>query len=96
MGQGGPTNHRIIDIMICVITIIFVIFSSTLVAFEMCDTNQQYFKIADLHFVKSEWFSLTWSCESRQRDTISRGWKFRLIYALTQIVHMYLMIIDLD
>ena len=28
--------------------------------------NQQYFKIVDLHFVKSEYFSLTWSFESRQ------------------------------
>ena len=29
-------------------------------------------------FVKSEQFSLTWSCGSRQRDTTSSGWKFRL------------------
>ena len=28
--------------------------------------------------VKSEWFSLTWSCGSRQRDTTSSGWKFTL------------------
>ena len=42
------------------------------------DINQQYLKTVDLHFVKSEIFSLTWSCGSRQRDTISSGWKFRL------------------
>ena len=42
------------------------------------DINQQKLKLADLHFVKSEQFSLTWSCESRQRDTTSRGWKFQL------------------
>ena len=43
-----------------------------------CDINQQYLKTVDLHFVKSELFSLTWSCGSRQRDTTSSGWKFRL------------------
>ena len=43
-----------------------------------CDINLQYLKTVDLHFVKSEYFSLTWSCGSRQRDTTSRGWKFRL------------------
>ena len=41
-----------------------------------CDINQQYLKTVDLHFVKSESFSLTWSCGSRQRDTTSSGWKF--------------------
>ena len=43
-----------------------------------CDINQQYLKTVDLHFVKSEWFSLTWSCGSRQRDTTLSEWKFRL------------------
>ena len=43
-----------------------------------CDINQQYLKTVDLHFVNSEHFSLTWSCGSRQRDTTSSGWKFRL------------------
>ena len=43
-----------------------------------CDINQQYLNRVDLHFVKSEWFSLTWSCGSRQRDTTSSGWKFKL------------------
>ena len=43
-----------------------------------CDINQPYLKTVHLHFVKSEWFSLTWSCGSRQRDTTSSGWKFRL------------------
>ena len=43
-----------------------------------CDINQQDLKRADLHFVKSEWFSLTWSCGSRKRDTTSSGWKFKL------------------
>ena len=42
------------------------------------DINQQYLKTVDLHFVKSEWFSLTWSCGSRQRDTTLSGWKFKL------------------
>ena len=37
------------------------------------DINQQDFKIVDLHFVKFEYFSLTW-CE----DTISTGWKLKL------------------
>ena len=36
------------------------------------------FKIIDLHCVKSEWFSSTWSCGSRQRDTTSCGWKLQL------------------
>ena len=35
------------------------------------DINQLNLKIVDLNFVKSEQFSYTWSCESRQRDTIS-------------------------
>ena len=35
-------------------------------------------KTVDLHFVKSESFSLTWSCGTRQRDTTSSGWKFSL------------------
>ena len=26
----------------------------------------------------AEYFSLTWNCESRQRDTTSSGWKFKL------------------
>ena len=43
-----------------------------------CDINQQDLKRVDLHFVKSEWFLLTWSCGSRQRDTTSSGWKFKL------------------
>ena len=43
-----------------------------------CDINQQYLKTVDLHFIKSEYFSLTWSCGSRQRDTTSGRWKFRL------------------
>ena len=43
-----------------------------------CDINQQDLKRVDLHFVKSEEFSLTWSCGSRQRDTTSSEWKFRL------------------
>ena len=43
-----------------------------------CDINQQYLKTDDLHFVRSEFFLLTWSCGSHQRDTISSGWKFRL------------------
>ena len=42
------------------------------------DINQQYSKTIDLHVVKSESFSLTWSCGSRQRDTISSRWKFGL------------------
>ena len=33
-----------------------------------CDINQQDLKRVDLHFVKFEQFSLTWSCGSRQRD----------------------------
>ena len=41
------------------------------------DLKQYDFKIVNLHFVKSEQFSLTWSCGSRQRDTISNGWKFQ-------------------
>ena len=32
-----------------------------------------------LQFAKTEQFSLTWSCGSRQRRTTSSGWKFRLI-----------------
>ena len=40
--------------------------------------NQQDLKFVDLHFVKSEQFSLTWSCGSRQRDTTSIEWKFQL------------------
>ena len=43
-----------------------------------CDINQQDLKRVDLHFVKSEGFSLTWRCGSRQRDTTSSGWKFKL------------------
>ena len=42
------------------------------------DIDQQDFKIVDLRFVKSETFSLTWSCGSRERDTTSGGWKFQL------------------
>ena len=42
------------------------------------DINQQDFKIVDLHFVKSEFFLLTWYYGSRQRDTTSIGWKFQL------------------
>ena len=58
-----------------------------------CDINQQYLKTVDLHFVKSEYFSLTWSCGSRQRDTTSSGWKFRLNYlavkGLREGIHMW-------
>ena len=43
-----------------------------------CDINQQDLKRVDLHFVKSDKFLLTWSCGSRQRDTTSSGWKFKL------------------
>ena len=43
-----------------------------------CDINQQDLKRVDLYFGKSEYFSLTWSCGSRQRDTTSSGWKFKL------------------
>ena len=43
-----------------------------------CDINQQDLKRVTLHFAKSESFSLTWSCGSRQRDTASSGWKFEL------------------
>ena len=39
------------------------------------DINQQ---IVDLHFVKSEEFSFTWICGSRQRDTTLSEWKFQL------------------
>ena len=42
------------------------------------DRNQQDVKIADLHFVKSEYFSLIGSFGSRQRDTTLSGWKFQL------------------
>ena len=42
------------------------------------DINQQDLKFFDLHFVKSELFSLTWSCGSRQRVTTSSGWIFQL------------------
>ena len=31
-----------------------------------CDINQQDLKIVDLHFVKSEWFSLSWSWRETQ------------------------------
>ena len=47
------------------------------------DINQQDLKTVDLHFVKSEIFSLTWSCGSRQRDTTSSEnsdwiiWRFK-------------------
>ena len=40
--------------------------------------NQQVFKIVDLQFVKSEQFSLTCICGSRQRETASSGGKFQL------------------
>ena len=43
-----------------------------------CDPNQQDSIRIDLHFVKSEYFPLTWSCGSRQRDTTSSGWKFKM------------------
>ena len=42
------------------------------------DINQQDSKIVNLHFVKSQLFLLTWSCKSRQRDTASSDWKFKL------------------
>ena len=64
-----------------------------------CDINQQYLKTVDLHFVKSELFSLTWSCGTRQRNTTSSGWKFRLnnlavrgfygVNQKTEITHPY-------
>ena len=38
-----------------------------------CDINQQDLKRGNLHFVKSEIFSLTQSSESRQRDTTLGG-----------------------
>ena len=41
-----------------------------------CDINQQDMKTVDLHFVKSEQFSLTWSSGSRQRDTTSSEWNY--------------------
>ena len=43
-----------------------------------CDIDQQYLKTVDLYCVKSEQFSLPWSCGSRQLDTTSSGWKCRL------------------
>ena len=43
-----------------------------------CDINQQYLKTVDLHIFKSEYFLLTWSFGSRQRDTTSSGSKFKL------------------
>ena len=39
------------------------------------DINEQDFKTVDLHFVQ---FLSTWSCVSRQRDTTSSWWKFKL------------------
>ena len=48
------------------------------------DINQQDFKIVDLNCVKSEFSALTWSCESRQRDTTSSGKKFKLNNVLVQ------------
>ena len=39
--------------------------------------NQQDLKIVDLHFAKCDTFSLTWSCESGQRDTASNGREFK-------------------
>ena len=42
------------------------------------DINQQDLKIFNLHVVQSDYFSLTWSCGSRQQYTTSSGWKFQL------------------
>ena len=42
---------------------------------EKRDINQQY---QNLFFSQIWIISLTWSCESRQRDTTSNGWKFQL------------------
>ena len=42
------------------------------------DINVQDFKIVDPYFGKSEYFLLTWSCATRQRDSTSSGWKFQL------------------
>ena len=36
-----------------------------------CDINQQDLKFVDHHFVKSEIFSLTWSCGSRQLNNLT-------------------------
>ena len=41
------------------------------------DINQEDWEICNLHFEKSEYFSLIWSCESRQRDTTFSEWKFK-------------------
>ena len=56
------------------------------------DINQQDFKIADLHFVKFEKFSPTWSRESRQRDISSSGWKFKLNNLATKGLSYHIMI----
>ena len=42
------------------------------------DINQQDLKIVDKQFVKSDYFSPTWSCESHEQDTTSSEWKFKL------------------
>ena len=42
------------------------------------DINQQDLKFIGFHFVKSEYFSPTCGCGSRQRDTTSSEWKFKL------------------
>ena len=42
------------------------------------DVNQLDFTIVDIYFRKSELFSLTWSCGSRQRDTTWSEWKVQL------------------
>ena len=57
------------------------------------DINQKDLKTVDLHFAKTELVSLTWSCGSRQRNTASSGWKFRLnnlaVKGLTCCLHVY-------
>ena len=61
-----------------------------------CDINQQYLRIVDLHFVKSELFSLTWSCGSRQRDTTSSEWKFRLNNLAVKGLNLLLLLYTAD
>ena len=40
--------------------------------------NQQDLNTIGLHFDKSIYFTLTWSCASRQQDTVLSGWKLQL------------------
>ena len=68
-----PINRRFIYILYCH-------FKSQILNMVKAkrDINQQNWKIVDLHFIKSELFSLTWSHGSRQRDMTSSEWKFQL------------------